>query len=178
MTNSKAILRPGAFFDRDGVINLDHGYVGDAGRFELADGAASAIRLSRDAGYLVFVVTNQAGVAHGLFREEDVERLHTHMKARLAGEGAAIDDIRYCPHHPRAKQAHYRKACNWRKPGPGMILDIARHWPVDLARSFLVGDKASDMEAARAAGVRGFLYEKGPLDGFVVGVISRMREAS
>jgi D-glycero-D-manno-heptose 1,7-bisphosphate phosphatase len=178
MTDAKTDLRPGAFFDRDGVINRDHGYVGEPSRFELVEGAARAIRLSRAAGYLVFVVTNQSGVAQGLFEESDVEALHAHMRTQLTAEGAVIDDIRYCPHHPDAKRERYRKACAWRKPGAGMILDIARHWPIDLKRSFLVGDKASDMEAARAAGVRGFRYETGPLDRFVADAISRMRETA
>ena len=171
-------LRPGAFFDRDGVINLDHGFVGDAGRFDLVDGAARAIRLCREAGYLIFVVTNQSGVAQGFFEEAAVESLHAHMKRILAAEGARIDDLRYCPHHPQAKRERYRKDCAWRKPAPGMILDIAKHWPVDLSRSFLVGDKESDMAAARAAGLRGFLYEGGPLDLFVAAAISRMRASS
>lgn len=178
MTDLKPELKPGAFFDRDGVINLDHGYVGDVSRFELVEGASRALRLCREAGYLVFVITNQAGVAHGLFEEKDVQALHDHMRAQLAAGGAMIDDIRYCPHHPEAKQERYRKDCDWRKPGAGMILDIARHWPVDLARSFLVGDKASDMDAACAAGMRGFRYESEPLDRFVAAAISRMREAA
>ena len=168
-------LKPAAFFDRDGVINLDHGYVGEAARFELVEGAARAIRLCREAGYLIFVVSNQAGVAHGFFDERAVEALNAHMKAMLAREGAILDDVRYCPHHPDAKLERYRKDCAWRKPAPGMIRDIARHWPVDLGRSFLVGDKQSDLEAAAAAGLRGFLYENGPLDGFVSGVLLAMR---
>ena len=168
--------RPGVFFDRDGVLNLDHGYIGEAGRFELAEGAARAIRLCREAGYLIFVVSNQAGVAHGFFDEAAVESLHAHMKATLAAQGAMIDDIRYCPHHPEARHARYRKQCDWRKPGPGMILDIARHWPVDLGRSLLIGDKQSDMEAAAAAGVRGFLYQTGPLDRFVASALEKMRQ--
>jgi D-glycero-D-manno-heptose 1,7-bisphosphate phosphatase len=175
MTDLKRDLRPGAFFDRDGIINLDHGYIGDADRFELVEGAARALILCREAGYRIFVVTNQAGVAQGFFEEEAVTALHAHMRQLLAAQGAVIDDIRYCPHHPEAKRARYRKACDWRKPGPGMILDIARHWPVDLTRSFLVGDKTSDMEAAAAAGMRGFLYETGPLDRFVAAVLSSMR---
>ena len=169
-------LKPAAFFDRDGVINLDHGYVGHPDRFELVQGAARAIALCRQAGYLIFVVTNQAGVARGLFDEEAVAALHVHMKALLAAEGAPLDDIRYCPHHPDAKLAAYRKACSWRKPGAGMILDLAKSWPVDLARSFLVGDKPSDMQAAAAAGMRGFLYKQGPLDRFMADIVSRMRD--
>ncbi|HEV7960689.1 MAG TPA: HAD family hydrolase [Rhizomicrobium sp.] len=169
-------LKPAAFFDRDGVINLDHGYVGTPERFEWVEGAARAIALCREAGYLVFVVTNQAGVAHGYFEEEAVKALHAYMRESLAAQGAPIDDVRYCPHHPRAKRAPYRKDCAWRKPGAGMILDLAKSWPLDLKRSFLVGDKESDLEAARAAGIEGFLYRKGPLDLFVAGVISRMAQ--
>lgn len=169
-------LKPGAFFDRDGVINLDHGFVAEPDRFDLVEGAARAIALCREAGYLTFVVTNQAGVGHGIYEENAVRALHDHMKSLLAANGAIIDDIRYCPHHPQAKRAAYRKICSWRKPGAGMILDIAKHWPVDLARSFLIGDRASDIEAAAAAGMPGFLYEGGPLDGFVRHALSRMRQ--
>ena len=167
-------LKPAAFFDRDGVINLDHGFVGTPDRFELVEGAPQAIALCREAGYLIFVVTNQAGVAHGFYEEHAVRALHDHMKTVLAADNAVIDDIRFCPHHPRAKRAAYRKVCAWRKPGAGMILDIAKHWPVDLARSFLIGDKASDMEAAAAAGTRGFLYQGGRLDVFARLALSRM----
>lgn len=170
MTASK----PAAFFDRDGVINRDHGYVGSPDRFELVEGAARAIRLCRDAGYQVFVVTNQAGVAQGYFEEDDVKALNDHMRALLAADGAEIDDIRYCPHHPEAKRPAYRKACSCRKPEAGMILDLAKAWSVDRARSFLIGDKESDLEAARHAHVNGFLYREGALDLFVADVISRM----
>lgn len=169
-------LRQAAFYDRDGVINLDHGYVGDADRFELAEGAARAIRLCRDAGYLIFVVTNQAGVAHGYYDEDAVKALHAHMRALLAREGADVDDVRYCPHHPEGKLPRYRKDCSWRKPEAGMILDIAKSWPVELGRSFLIGNKESDLGAAHAAGMRGFLYRDGPLDQFVEGVIAQMAQ--
>jgi D,D-heptose 1,7-bisphosphate phosphatase len=172
-------LKPAAFFDRDGVINRDHGYVSHPDKFELVEGAARALALCRDAGYLIFVVTNQAGVAHGHYEEEAIAELHRHMTALLKDQGAAIDDIRYCPHHPQGRREAYRKDCSWRKPEPGMILDLAAHWPVDLSRSFLIGDKQSDMEAARAAGIRGFLFDQdrqGPLDQFVGGVISQMHQ--
>jgi D-glycero-D-manno-heptose 1,7-bisphosphate phosphatase len=169
-------LKPAAFFDRDGVINRDHGYVGSPDRFELVEGAARAIRLCRDAGYLVFVVTNQAGVAQGYFDEEAVQALHDHMRVLLAADGARLDDIRYCPHHPQAKRPTYRKACSCRKPEAGMILDLAKSWSVDLAHSFLIGDKESDLEAAKRAQMRSFLYREGPLDLFVASAISRMTE--
>jgi D-glycero-D-manno-heptose 1,7-bisphosphate phosphatase len=170
--------RRAAFFDRDGVINHDQGYVGSPDRFELVKGVARAIRLCREAGYLIFVVTNQAGIAHGYFDEDAVKALHEHMRGLLADDGAIIDDIRYCPHHPEAKRAHYRQACPCRKPEAGMILDLAKHWSVDLSRSFLVGDKESDLEAAKRAQLRGFLYREGPLDLFVADVISRMAEVT
>src|SRR6185437_15445313 len=109
------------------------------------EGAGRALRLCREAGYLVFVVTNQAGVAHGYYSEAAVEALHDHMRTLLAAEGAAIDDVRFCPHHPEAKLPSYRQACVCRKPGTGMILDLATSWSVDLARSFLIGDKESDL---------------------------------
>ncbi|HZQ39322.1 MAG TPA: HAD family hydrolase [Rhizomicrobium sp.] len=171
-------MRRAAFFDRDGVINLDHGYVGSPDRFELVEGAARAVRLCREAGYLVFVVTNQAGVAHGYFDEAAVNALHDHMRALLAVQGAEIDDVRFCPHHPEAKQPRYRQLCSCRKPGAGMILDLATRWSVDLGRSFLIGDKQSDLEAAERAKMRGFLYREGPLDHYVADVIRCMAEVA
>jgi D-glycero-D-manno-heptose 1,7-bisphosphate phosphatase len=98
------------------------------------------------------------------------------MRALLAASGARIDDVRYCPHHPEAKRSAYRQVCSCRKPEAGMILDLAKTWSVDLARSFLIGDKQSDLAAASHAPMRGFLYRDGPLDLFVAGVISRMAE--
>src|SRR5581483_7830831 len=171
-------MRRAAFFDRDGVINLDHGYVGSPDRFELVEGAARAVRLCREAGYLVFVVTNPAGVAPGYFDEAAVNALHDQMRALLAVQGAEIDDVRFCPHHPAAKQPRYRQLCSCRKPGAGMILDLATRWSVDLGRSFLIGDKQSDLEAAERAKMRGFLYREGPLDHYVADVIRCMAEVA
>jgi D-glycero-D-manno-heptose 1,7-bisphosphate phosphatase len=171
-------VRPAAFFDRDGVINLDHGYVGTPDRFELVPGAAAALRACREAGLLVFVVTNQSGVARGCFTEADVDAVHAHMRALLERQGAGVDDLRFCPHLPDASVAAYARACSWRKPGPGMILDLARAWDVDLPASFLVGDKASDMEAAAAAGVEGHLFPGGDLLGFVQPILAARRVAA
>jgi len=167
-----SVMRPAAFFDRDGVINRDHGYVHAAGQFELIDGAGQALRLCREAGFLVFVVTNQAGIARGYYDESAVAALHAHMRALLAVDGASIDDIRYCPHHPDGRIAGYVRDCAWRKPAPGMILDLARHWPVDLGHSFLIGDKPSDMAAAEAAGIAGHLFSGGNLAAFVRPVLA------
>lgn len=168
--------RPAAFFDRDGVLNVDHGYVHDPDRLQLVTGAAAAIASCRAAGFLVFVVTNQSGVARGLFDEDAVKIFNAELQGRLAAFGAIIDDVRYCPHHPNAAVAAYRQACACRKPMPGMILDLARSWKVDLPRSFLIGDKDSDVAAAQAAGVAGFLFSGGDLAVLVQDILDRYRQ--
>ena len=156
-------LRPAVFLDRDGVLNRDHGYVGTRDRFEWLAGAVDGIRAANQRDALVFVVTNQSGVARGFYDEAAVLRLHDEIERELAAVGAHIDAIRYCPHLPDAPVEAYRLACPCRKPEPGMILDLIATWPVDAARSVMIGDKASDLEAARRAGIRGILYHGEPL---------------
>lgn len=159
--------RPAVFFDRDGVLNLDTGYAHRAADLEWTPGARETVRRFNDLGYLVFVVTNQSGVARGFYGEADVEALHRFMAEDLARDGARIDDWRYCPFHPEATVAAYRAVHPWRKPAPGMILDLMAHWPVAAAESLLIGDQPSDMAAAAAAGIAGHLFPGGNLLDFV-----------
>jgi len=161
------LWRPAVFFDRDGVLNADTGYVHRPEEFVWLEGAKAAIRLCNDRGWLVFVITNQAGVAHGYYPESAVHALHGWMDEELARSGAHVDAYEYCPHHPDGKSAEYRRVCHRRKPGPGMILNLMAHWPVEKGRSFLVGNMPSDMEAARAAGIPGYLYCTGNIESFI-----------
>ncbi len=153
--------RPALFLDRDGTINVDHGYVFRVEEFDFIPGAPEAIRRAKEAGYLVIVVTNQAGVARGLYTEADIHELHRHLDRELARYGGVIDAYYYCPHHPDRGNEPYRRECACRKPLPGMLLQAAIDLDLDLGRSFLVGDKRSDLEAGIAAGCRAILVATG-----------------
>jgi D-glycero-D-manno-heptose 1,7-bisphosphate phosphatase len=163
--------RPAIFFDRDGVLNEDDGYVYETTRLKWIDGAREAVKAANDAGYLVFVVTNQSGVARGFFDEQDVRALHEWMAAELARIGAHIDAFEYCPYHPDAVIERYRQVSHRRKPAPGMITDLLARFPVDPGRSILIGDKPTDLEAAQAAGVHGILFSGGNLAQLVRSVL-------
>ncbi len=168
--------RPALFLDRDGVINVDHGWVGTRERFQWVPGAIEAIRMATGAGWHVFVATNQSGVARGYYTEAALQELHAWMTDEVRRHGGTIDDIRYCPFHEEAAVPAYRRASPWRKPAPGMILDLIARWELDPTRCVLVGDQARDMEAAAAAGVAGHLFTGGDLASFIQPILQLSRE--
>ena len=150
---SAAAPRQAAFLDRDGVINRDRAYVSRWEDFEFVPGAVDAMRRLKKAGYALVVVTNQSGIARGYYSEAQYQALTAAMQQALLDAGAAVDAVYHCPHHPKGKVAELAIDCDCRKPAPGMILRAAKELNLSLADSILVGDKPSDIEAARAAGV-------------------------
>jgi D-glycero-D-manno-heptose 1,7-bisphosphate phosphatase len=141
------------FLDRDGVINVDHGYTHRIEDFQFIAGSADALALLQHAGWRLVVVTNQSGIARGLFSNADYERFTAHLRAQLSARGVHLDAVLHCPHLPDASVAAYRLACDCRKPGPGMLLRAARELSLDMGSSLIVGDRLSDVRAGRAAGV-------------------------
>ncbi|HRF58464.1 MAG TPA: D-glycero-beta-D-manno-heptose 1,7-bisphosphate 7-phosphatase [Fimbriimonadaceae bacterium] len=167
------------FLDRDGVMNVDHNYVSTPERFEWVEGAPEAIRWLNEQGYLVFVVTNQAGIGRGYYDEAHFLEFTAWISARLAERGAHVDKTYFCPHHPTEGVGAYRRECPCRKPQPGMLLQAFEEWPIDRSRSLMIGDKPKDVQAAEAAGIRGLLFEGGNLHDYVraeVPVLDRVSE--
>lgn len=170
-TISTALARPAVFFDRDGVLNHDYGYVHNIDNFVWIHGAKEAILACNDAGYFVFVVTNQAGIARGLYKEEDMHSLHAFMQNELHEIGAHIDAFAFCPHHPDGVVTELRKKCTCRKPESGMILELLKKWPVKKEKSFLVGDKESDLIAANNANIKALLFSDGSLSDKILSIL-------
>ena len=141
------------FLDRDGVIVVDHGYVHRVEDFRFVPGSAQALLRLQAAGWRPVVVTNQSGLARGLYSADDYERFTAHLREQLRAVGVRLDAVLHCPHLPDAAVASYRLACDCRKPAPGMLLRAARELAIDLAGSVIVGDRLSDVQAGRAAGV-------------------------
>lgn len=151
------------FLDRDGTMNVEVNYLHRPEELELIEGTAEAVRLLNEAGYKVIVVTNQAGVARGYYKEADVDALHEYLNVVLSRDGAHVDAFYYCPHHPEHGIGEYKKNCACRKPGTGMLEQAERDLPdgIDKAGSYMIGDKILDTEAGRRFGVTGILVGTG-----------------
>jgi D-glycero-D-manno-heptose 1,7-bisphosphate phosphatase len=154
-------MKPAVFLDRDGTMIEDVGYLDALDRVQYYPWTVDAIRLLNRAGFAVVVVTNQSGIARGLFSEAFVQETHRVIDARLAAGGARVDAYYYCPHHPAGRVAEFARACDCRKPGRGMIDRAARDHGLDPTRSFVIGDTWPDIGLARAVGARGVLVRTG-----------------
>ncbi|KUM53372.1 D-glycero-beta-D-manno-heptose 1,7-bisphosphate 7-phosphatase [Rheinheimera sp. EpRS3] len=142
-----------AFLDRDGVINVDHGYVSSPEQFEFIDGVFDACRHLQQQGYLLIVVTNQSGIGRGYYNEQQFHLLTDWMKAQFKSHGVTLTDVFFCPHHPLKANPPYQIDCDCRKPAPGMLLQAINKYQLDPSQSLMLGDKKADMQAAKAAGV-------------------------
>jgi len=155
------------FLDRDGTINEEMGYINHVDRFQLLPRTAKAIRLINDSGLKAVVVTNQSGVARGMFPESLVGEVHRKMENLLRADGAHVDGIYYCPHHPDFGPPEYRKRCQCRKPATGMIERACNDLGIDPTKSYMIGDRIMDMDFGHKIGTRGILvltgYGKGEL---------------
>lgn len=158
------------FLDRDGTINEEVGYVNHIDRLILLPRVAQAIRLLNETGFKAIVITNQAGVARGYFRESLVHEIHRKIQESLAKEGAHLDGIYYCPHHPDVGSPPYRQKCRCRKPDTGMVEEAVKQFQIDCSKSYMVGDRGSDIEFAHKIGAKGVLvltgYGKGEWEHF------------
>jgi D-glycero-D-manno-heptose 1,7-bisphosphate phosphatase len=146
-------MKRAVFIDRDGTISEEVGYINHPARFRVFPYSAAAIKLLNEAGWLAILVTNQAGVARGYFTEEMIHTVHNQLEHNLKEAGARLDAIYYCAHHPSVGAPPYRFECDCRKPKPGLILRAAKELNVDLGQSWMIGDRYSDIELARNAGV-------------------------
>jgi len=153
--------RRAVFLDRDGTLIEDVGYLDRLERLSMFPWSVDAVKLLNRAGFLVAIVTNQAGVARGFLEESFVDEAHRHVDALMKSGGARVDGYYYCPHHPDASVAAYRVSCDCRKPAPGMLQRAERDLQVDLGRSFVVGDKWLDVQLAQAVGATGILVRTG-----------------
>lgn len=149
------------FLDRDGTINIDKHYMYKIEDFEFVDGAVEGLKILNEMGYILIVVTNQGGIGRGLFSEEDTEKLNNFMVEELYKKGIEIKKCYYCPHHPEKGLGKYKVDCSCRKPNPGMILQGAEEFDIDLENSYMIGDKFIDAQAGLNAGVKPIIVKTG-----------------
>lgn len=148
-----------AFLDRDGVINIDRGYISKVSDFKIYPGVGKAINLLNKKNYLVIIITNQSGVGRGLIKLNELKLIHSFLKKNISKYNAKINDIFFCPYHPKFGKGKYKKKSNDRKPGDGMIRKAIKKWKINTNTSFMVGDKISDKLAAKKAKIK-FFYKK------------------
>jgi len=161
------------FLDRDETLNQDSGYIVNIDDFAWMPGAAAALKRFHEAGLPVFVVTNQGGIGRGFFTEADMHRFNAHLLAAAKAAGGPITDIAFCPHHPLAPDPAMAGPCRCRKPEPGLLFGLAEKWQIDLSRSVMIGDRDSDVEAGRRAGMPSYLFDKIDLDRLAGQIIDR-----
>jgi D-glycero-D-manno-heptose 1,7-bisphosphate phosphatase len=154
-------MKRAVFVDRDGTLIEESGYLDRLDRLAIYPYTVDAVRLLNRAGFAVIVISNQSGIGRGLVRESFVAEAHAHISAYLNAGGAVLDAFYYCPHHPDATVPAFRQQCECRKPAAGMLRTAATEHGLDLARSFVIGDRWDDVGAARAAGARGVLVRTG-----------------
>ncbi|PSW07004.1 D-glycero-beta-D-manno-heptose-1,7-bisphosphate 7-phosphatase [Photobacterium rosenbergii] len=147
------MAKPAVFIDRDGVINIDHGYVHTTDDFEYVEGVFEACKKLKAMGYMLVLVTNQSGIARGMFTEDEFLTLTEWMDWNFVDNGVEFDGIYYCPHHPTEGKGDYLQDCKCRKPKPGMFISARDFLKIDMAGSVMIGDKADDIKAAAAAEV-------------------------
>lgn len=164
--------KPAVFLDRDGVINVDKGYVYRIEDFEWIDGAQEAIKFLNSKNYFVFVVTNQSGISRGFYDENDVKKLHVYINSELDKNNAYIDEFFYSPYHPDGIKKQYDRLSKLRKPETGMLELAASKWNIKKEKSFLIGDMPHDIECAKQFGIKGFMFDKSNLLKFVKKIIN------
>jgi D-glycero-D-manno-heptose 1,7-bisphosphate phosphatase len=147
-------MHKAVFLDKDGTINEDFGYINDPSNIKLISGSAEAIKLLNNAGYKVIVISNQSGIARGYITEGQLQAVDKALKKEVLAQGGYIDDIYYCPHHPEIGLHPYKRVCQCRKPEPGMLKKAAKEHGLDLSQSYMIGDKATDIEAGKRAGTK------------------------
>jgi D-glycero-D-manno-heptose 1,7-bisphosphate phosphatase len=161
------MLKPAIFFDRDGVLNIEKGYVYKISDFEWIDGAKEAIQYMNQKDFLVFVITNQSGIARNYYTEKDVIKIHQFMSDELKKINAKIDEFFYSPWHPEGANKDFERISHLRKPSPGMLELAQTKWPINKTLSFLIGDQITDIQAAENFGIEGYLFEGDNLLDFV-----------
>lgn len=149
------------FLDRDGTINTEEDFLSDPSKLRFEEGAVEGLRALSEAGFALVVVSNQSGVARGLFSEDDVKRVHKRLEEMLVARDVRVEGFYYCPHYPDGSVPRYAIRCDCRKPAPGLFLHAARDLGIDLGASYTVGDRARDLEAGRRAGTKSVLVRTG-----------------